>query len=245
MDTNLKQKLKGILKKEGFYIALFVCLCMLVTAGTLSYKNIIADRNANEAQDSNNEIAFKEDSSEVENIQNAERVDNSKDNKDEEKNKKAVSDEKTSKQVSSNSAQKFILPVSGVVSRTYSYPTPIKVEDNTFRNIKGVNIESKIGTDVKAAADGIVVLAENSGVEQGYIVELKHANGIKTIYGNLDPDLKVKKGDNIKAGQVIAKVGETAKVFSKDRYGEFLNLQVLNANNEQVNPSKYFSLKTK
>lgn len=243
MDTNLKQKLKGIFKKDGFYIALFVCLCMLVTAGTLSYKKIIADREASQVQNSDNQIAFDENNAE-ENIQNAQRVDNSE-NKDENKDKKSASEKQTSKQVSSNGAQKFVLPVNGTVSRTYSYPTPIKVEDNTFRNIKGVNIESKIGTDVKAAADGLVVSAENSGVEQGYIVEIKHANGVKTVYGNLDPNLKVKKGDKVTCGQVIGAVGDTAKVFSKDKYGEFLNLQVINANNEQVNPSKYFSLKIK
>lgn len=28
-------------------------------------------------------------------------------------------------------------------------------------------------------------------------------------------------------------------------FGEFLNLQVINANGEQVNPEKYFNLKSK
>lgn len=88
-------------------------------------------------------------------------------------------------------------------------------------------------------------VAENTGVEEGVVVEIKHANGLKTRYGNLDANLSVKKGDKVKANQVIAKVGDSAKVFSKDVFGEFLNLQVINANGEQVNPEKYFNLKSK
>ena len=38
MDKNLKEKVKSLLRKEGFYIALFLCLCILVTIGTISYK---------------------------------------------------------------------------------------------------------------------------------------------------------------------------------------------------------------
>lgn len=43
------------------------------------------------------------------------------------------------------------------------------------------------------------------------------------------------------ANQVIGKVGDTAKVYSSDVFGEFLNLQVINANGEQVNPESYFT----
>ena len=139
----------------------------------------------------------------------------------------------------------FINPIDGIESRKYTYPAPVKMEEGTFRTIRGVNIQANIGTDVKAAADGVVDLAENSGVEEGVVVEIKHANGLKTRYGNLDASVLVKKGDKVTANQVIGKVGETAKVFSKDVFGEFLNLQVIDANGEQVNPEKYFSLKTK
>ena len=63
-----------------------------------------------------------------------------------------------------------------------------------------------------------------------------------TRYGNLNPNVSVKQGDKVTANQVIGKVGETAKVFGKDMFGEFLNLQVINSKGEQVNPEKYFSL---
>ena len=40
-------------------------------------------------------------------------------------------------------------------------------------------------------------------------------------------------------------MGNTAKVFDEETFGQFLNLQVIDANGNQVNPEKYFELKTK
>ncbi len=44
MNKNLKEKFKNLVRKEGFYIALFLCLCIIVTVGTISYK-MISDKN--------------------------------------------------------------------------------------------------------------------------------------------------------------------------------------------------------
>lgn len=247
MDSNFKEKIKRIFGKEAFYISLFLCLCVIVTVGTFSYRRfneqnkIIKTQNENDDVDKekNKEISYNKETV-TNQIPNAERVDNTDVQKKKDEKKK---DEKSTV-VSSNKEVKFNVPVQGIESRTYSYPKPVKVGENTFRTIKGVNLKSKIGTEVKAAADGIVSLVENSGVEEGYAVEIKHQNGLKTRYANLDPSICVKKGDKVATNQVIAKVGETAKVFDKETFGEFLNLQVINAKGEQVNPEKYFTLKS-
>ena len=42
---------------------------------------------------------------------------------------------------------------------------------------------------------------------------------------------------------VIGTVGTTAKLFNTEDFGEHLNLQVLDAKNEQVDPLKYFDFK--
>ncbi len=244
MDKNLKEKFKNLFKKEGFYIALFLCLCVIVTVGTVSYKMLINKPETNKTEDANKELTINasDDGKTANQIQNAERAQNvEKDNKDTSDKTKT----EKSEAVSTNNKVSFSNPLNGVESRKYTYPAPVKMEEGVFRTIRGVNLEAKIGTEVKAAADGVVELVENSGVEEGVVVEIKHSNGLKTRYGNLDPDVSVKKGDKVKANQVIAKVGETAKVFSKDVFGEFLNLQVIDANGEQVNPEKYFNLKTK
>nr|WP_242982117.1 MULTISPECIES: M23 family metallopeptidase [unclassified Clostridium] len=243
LNKNLKEKFKNLIRKEGFYIALFLCLCIVVTVGTVSYKMLSNKSEVNKTEDINKDLTLNSDDSgkTVNQVQNAERVENVPDNKgttDKTKTEKSTT-------VSTSNTVNFVNPIDGVESRQYTYPAPVKMEEGIFRTIRGVNLQAKIGTDVKAAADGVVELVDNSGVEEGVVVEIKHANGLKTRYGNLDANVLVKKGDKVKANQVIAKVGETAKVFSKDVFGEFLNLQVIDANGEQVNPEKYFNLKTK
>lgn len=249
MDKNLKGKFREVFRKEGFYIALFLCLCIMVTVGTISYKKISSKNITNKSEEINKEITLNVDSDGkaiandfTNEMPNAERVQNETDSskKDTDKEKK-----ETSKTVATTTTIKFLNPIDGIKSRSYTYPTPVKIEEGVFRTIRGINIDSKVGTDVKAAAEGVVSLVENSGVEEGMIIEIKHANGLKTRYGNLDPNVLVKQGDKVNAKQVIAKVGDTAKVFDKETFGEFLNLQVINANGEQVNPEKYFTLETK
>ncbi|WP_238917889.1 M23 family metallopeptidase [Clostridium sp. YIM B02555] len=244
MNKNLKEKFKNLFRKEGFYIALFLCLCVIVTVGTVSYKmlNNKQEVNKTDADDRGKELTLNTNDKPANQIQNAERAQN-----DEKVNSDTVNKTKTEKSAAVTTTNKvnFSNPLNGIESRKYTYPSPVKMEEGIFRTIRGVNLEAKIGTEVKAAADGVVELAENSGVEEGVVIEIKHANGLRTRYGNLDADVSVKKGDKVKANQVIAKVGETAKVFSKDAFGEFLNLQVIDANGEQVNPEKYFNLKTK
>ncbi len=243
MNKNLKEKLKKLFRKEGFYIALFLCLCILLAIGTVSYKMLSNKNEVNKTEDTNKELTLNSSNDEktINEVQNAERAENVQDNKESNNNTKA---EKSTTVATTNKVN-FINPIDGIESRKYTYPAPVKMEEGTFRTIRGVNIQANIGTDVKAAADGVVDLAENSGVEEGVVVEIKHTNGLKTRYGNLDASVLVKKGDKVTANQVIGKVGETAKVFSKDVFGEFLNLQVIDANGEQVNPEKYFNLKTK
>ena len=241
MDKNLKEKVKKLVRKEGFYIALFLCLCIIVTVGTISYKMISNKNEVNKTEEINKELTLNSNENEkvINDMQNAERVENVPEtNKNNTKTEKATT-------VATNNKVSFLNPIDGVESRNYTYPAPVKMEEGIFRTIRGINLQAKIGAEVKAAAEGIVELVENSGVEEGMVIEIKHTNGLKTRYGNLDENVLVKKGDKVTANQIIAKVGETAKVFSKDMFGEFLNLQVIDAKGEQVNPEKYFTLKSK
>lgn len=247
MDKNFKQKLKNLMSRDGFYIALFLCLCVVVTVGTFSYKKFSAQNQIDNIQGTNDDESYNiEEGNDVANnqIPNAERVENSVTNDESKNNKEDKQQDKDSSKsavVSTNNSVNFVAPLNGIESRNYTYPKPVQVGENVFRTIKGVNLQAQIGTEVKAAADGVVNLVENSGVEEGIVVEIKHANGLKTRYGNLDENTSVKQGDKVTANQVIGKVGETAKVYSSDVFGEFLNLQVINANGEQVNPENYFT----
>ena len=241
MDNNFIDKLKNLFRKEGFYIALFLCLCVVAAVGTFSYKQYSKQSEENKTEDVNQDVSYNSEPT-VNEMPNAERVENTTASNNDKDSKSENADTQKSAAVSNTNTVNFVKPLNGAESRTYTYPKPVKMGENSYRTIKGVNLSAKIGTEVKAAADGVVEIVENSGVEEGVVVQIKHANGLKTRYGNLDPNVSVKQGDKIISNQVIGKVGETAKVFSKDIFGEFLNLQVINSKGEQVNPEKYFSL---
>ena len=246
MDKNYKQKVKSFFKKEGFYLVLFLCLCIITAIATLSFKksndkeqaskieNTQEVENIQESQGENmegeNGIALENNANVNTEMQNAERANI-------ESNDEALNEAQA---VTSTTEVSFVNPVDGKLLRDYTYPKPVKFNETTQRTIRGVDINAAIGTEVKAAAEGIVERAENAGVEDGVVVVIKHANGMKTKYCNLSEDLNVKKDDKVEAGKVIGKVGESAKLFNKDQFGEHLNLQVLTSENEQVNPLKYF-----
>lgn len=87
------------------------------------------------------------------------------------------------------------------------------------RRNDGVNIAAPVGTAVRAAADGQVVYrgAELEGF--GNLLLVKHSDGYVTAYAHNDAML-VKKGDQVRRGQVIAKVGQTGAVTTPQLHFE-------------------------
>ncbi|MCG8509499.1 MAG: M23 family metallopeptidase [Rhodospirillales bacterium] len=75
----------------------------------------------------------------------------------------------------------------------------------------GINIAAPRGTPVKAAENGIVAYAGNEIRGFGNLLLIKHAGGWITAYAHNDR-LLVKRGDKIRKGQVISRVGSTGNV---------------------------------
>ena len=74
----------------------------------------------------------------------------------------------------------------------------------------GVDIACPMRTWVGAAASGNVIYAGWGGAVGKY-VKIDHHNGYKTVYGHLDA-IYVRKGDRVRAGQLIARSGKTGRV---------------------------------
>jgi murein DD-endopeptidase MepM/ murein hydrolase activator NlpD len=78
-------------------------------------------------------------------------------------------------------------------------------------NNDGINIAAPEGTAVSAAENGTVAYAGNELRGYGNLLLIKHDDGWVTAYAHNDV-LLVKKGDKVRRGQAIARVGTTGGV---------------------------------
>ena len=75
------------------------------------------------------------------------------------------------------------------------------------RHHAGIDLPSRFGSPVMATAPGIVRIAGWAG-GYGNLVEIEHANGVRTRYGHLSR-LDVYPAERVDEGQVIGEVGST------------------------------------
>lgn len=107
----------------------------------------------------------------------------------------------------------FSWPVHGRIISDYG------AGNNLGRRNDGVNIAAPAGTAVRAAADGQVVYRGSELEGFGNLLLVKHDDGFVTAYAHNDSML-VKKGDQVRKGQVIAKVGQTGSVTTPQLHFE-------------------------
>lgn len=119
-----------------------------------------------------------------------------------------------------------VKPVSGTITSRFGANESIR--DHTH---KGMDIAAPYGTKIVAAADGKVTYSGTMG-GYGNLIIITHENGIQTYYGHCSK-LIAKVGDEVKAGDEIAKVGSTG--FST---GNHLHFEI-RKNGSQINPQKY------
>jgi murein DD-endopeptidase MepM/ murein hydrolase activator NlpD len=83
----------------------------------------------------------------------------------------------------------------------------------------GINVAVPENTPVKAAEDGIVAYAGNELKSYGNLVLVRHSNGYVTAYAHAS-ELLVKRDDQVKRGQIIAKSGQSGSVNSPQLHFE-------------------------
>ena len=98
-----------------------------------------------------------------------------------------------------------IWPVAGHISSYYGYRISPGGIGSTFH--EGVDIAGDYGTPISATAAGTVTQAGWVG-GYGYLVEVKHADGIVTRYGHNSAVL-VYEGQHVDQGSMIALMGST------------------------------------
>ncbi|WP_454052055.1 peptidoglycan DD-metalloendopeptidase family protein [Clostridium sp. Marseille-Q7071] len=230
-----KSKFKQFLKKEGFYVILFVCLCAVATVAVITAGNrkdvatnppvieetakaegdaVVDPKNFNDALQ-----VKKEELEPVPNIQ--------------------VQKENDSKAVSKEANSEAINPVKGSLARAYSEDPVYMASTKDYRPHFGMDIKTEKGASVVVAMDGVIKTIDVS--TEGTYVEVDHQNGVLTKYCNLEEKVNVKKGDNVKASQELGKIGNTTN-FAYEEYGPHLHFEVLK-DGKNVDPAKFVSYK--
>ena len=83
----------------------------------------------------------------------------------------------------------------------------------------GIDVAVPENTPIKAAEDGVVAYAGNELKGYGNLVLVKHPNGYVTAYAHAK-ELLVKRGDQIKRGEVIGKSGQSGNAEAPELHFE-------------------------
>lgn len=119
----------------------------------------------------------------------------------------------------------FLLPVRGKVISGFG-PKRKGLHND------GINISAPSGAAVRAAENGVVVYSGNELLGYGNMVLLRHADGYMTAYGHNEAIL-VQKGQQVRRGQVISRVGSSGNVSVPQLHFE------IRKGKTAVNPAKF------
>ena len=115
----------------------------------------------------------------------------------------------------------FRLDLEKIEEKAWAYPLPDARVISPYggaRRHSGVDLKTKPNDEIYAAFDGVVVA---SGPYYGYgnCIRIKHAYGLETLYSHQSKNI-VKKGDKVKAGQVIGLTGRTGRATTEHLHFE-------------------------
>lgn len=115
----------------------------------------------------------------------------------------------------------FLLDLEKIEEKAWAYPLPDARVISPYggaRRHSGVDLKTKANDEIFAAFDGEVVA---SGPYFGYgnCIRIKHAYGLETLYSHQSKNM-VKKGDKVKAGQVIGLTGRTGRATTEHLHFE-------------------------
>ena len=202
---------------KGYYIALILCVVAIGISGYLYYRNASNTGddpmiNAGSQNDPNVEAMATRPTAEGNATEGT---------------KPPAAKLKTGKPVSGETVSVFAMD-----SLSYNPTT------RDWRVHNGIDIAAEEGTPVCAAADGVVYTTyEDEGL--GTTVVIRHDGGYVTMYSSLDADVTVSAGDEVKLGQTIGYVGNSALL--ETAIGDHVHFCVTR-NDKSMNPDDFFAL---
>ncbi|MCK5822492.1 MAG: M23 family metallopeptidase [Bacteroidales bacterium] len=103
----------------------------------------------------------------------------------------------------------------------------------TKRMHHGIDFAAPVGSNIHAPGDGKVILVKKSNKGYGNELIIDHGFGYKTLYAHLYK-IHVKKGQEVKRGEIVAEVGSTGLSTGPHLHYEVRFL------NKPLNPAKFF-----
>ena len=125
----------------------------------------------------------------------------------------------------------FMLPLNSVITSPFGSARVFNNEIKSFHG--GTDFRAAIGTPIQASNDGVVVIAKDRFLA-GKSVVIDHGEGVFSMYYHCS-DIKVKLGERVQKGQVVALSGDTGRVS-----GAHLHFGML-VNGVQVDPIDFIN----
>lgn len=223
-DLQNKQTIKkekiSFWKKDGFYVILFLCLC--VVAGVATYVNTnpkhksssLSKQTQVSVNDQNKKATNDPKTTETPKTNTAK--DDSKKTSMDNANLVKKDTTKSNASVPTNAAPvtSMVTPVNGTIAQGYTGVSGAMAVglDNVSRTI--------LGEYIKVANKGVPVYASMNGkvssVSGGNVVIISSDGKLKTVYDNLDPSsISIKAGDTVAKNSKIGVIGDSDN--AKDR----------------------------
>lgn len=126
-------------------------------------------------------------------------------------------------------------PVDGNVILSYSMDETIYFSTlDQYKYNPAIVISGEVGTEVLAAADGVVEKIEVTA-QTGTTITMSLGNGYQLVYGQLK-EVSLKEGDRVEKGEVVGYLSEPTKYYSVE--GPNLYFELLK-DSQPVNPMEY------
>jgi murein DD-endopeptidase MepM/ murein hydrolase activator NlpD len=132
--------------------------------------------------------------------------------------------------IDSGAAGRMLWPVRGVVVSDFG-PKAGGLQND------GINIAAPRGTPFRAADNGVVIYAGNELRGFGNLLLLRHDGGTVTAYAHAD-ELMVQRGETVRRGQTIGRVGASGNVSTPQLHFE------VRRGTRAVNPAEFLGSAT-